>query len=111
MRNWRKTSWAGESGKNKIEIASLLDLLEHELVVKVPLKDISHIRDLSYCSDRVKEANLSYPIIIIEKFGAYHSILDGHHRRRKAMNQKKTYICAKILRISCIPVQFSWLCD
>ena len=107
--NWKETIWTDESGQSKITIAEIVELLKDEAVVDVQLDELSHIKDLSLHSNRVEKADLSCPIVVIEKGGKYCSILDGHHRRRKALNQKRVFICSKILRICCMPVQFRWL--
>ena len=107
--NWKETIWTDESGESKITISEIMDLLKGETAVDIELNEISHIKDLSYQDNRVEKADLSCPIVIIEKDGKYCCILDGHHRRRKALNQNRVSICAKILRFSCIPVQFEWL--
>jgi len=98
-----------ESGECEITISEVLDLLKDEPVVNIKLEDLVHIKDLSLHDDRVADADLSCPIIVTEKDGRYIAILDGHHRRRKALDQKRTFICAKILRICSMPVQIQWL--
>ena len=108
-KDWQETFWMDESGDHKITISQILDLLKDEPIVNVKLEDLAHIKDLSLFDHRVAEADLSCPIIIAERDGQYTWILDGHHRRRKALDQKRSFICAKILRICCIPVQFHWL--
>jgi len=108
-KGWQETCWVDESGKYRITISEVLDLLKDEPVVNIRVKDLSHIKDLSLCSYRVTGADLSCPIIVTEEDGRYTSILDGHHRRSKALRLKRSFICAKILRICCIPVQFHWL--
>ena len=109
MRDWQETFWMDESGEHKITISQVLDLLKYEPIVNVKLEDLAHIKDLSLFAQRVVEADLSFPIIVAEKDGLYTWILDGHHRRRKALDQKRLFIRAKILKISCMPVQFHWL--
>lgn len=107
---WHETSWQHADDSNtSVTIQEVLSLLKDEPVVLVKLEDLSHIRDLSLYGDRIEDANLSCPIIITEKAGSYTRILDGHHRRAKAISKGDEYICAKILRFSCIPVQFQWL--
>ena len=109
MKDWQETSWMDESGEYEITISEVLDLLKDESIVNIKLEDLAHIKDLSLYDDRVAGADLSCPIIVTEKDGRYTGILDGHHRRRKALDQKRSFICAKILKISCMPVQFAWL--
>ena len=109
MKDWQETFWMDETGAHKITISQVLDLLKDEPIVNVKLEDLAHIQDLSLFDHRVAEADLSCPIIVAKKDGRFTWILDGHHRRRKALDQKRSFICAKILRICCIPVQFHWL--
>ena len=42
---------------------------------------------------RMKEADLSYPILVTSK----HQIIDGYHRVLKAMQQKQTTVKAYVL--------------
>ena len=109
MKDWQETCWKDDSGEHKITILQIIALLKDEPVVNIKLEDLARIKDLSWDDHRVTEADLSCPIIVAKKNGRYTRILDGHHRRRKALDQKKSFICAKILRTSCIPVQFHWL--
>ena len=108
-KGWQETFWMDESGEHKITIVGVLDLLKDEPIVNMKLEELAHIKDLSRCDHQVREADLSCPIIVVEKEDHYDWILDGHHRRRKALDESRVFICAKILRISCIPVQFHWL--
>jgi len=109
-KHWGETSWQKADDSNTIATMSqVLHILKDEPVVLVRLEDLCHIRDLSFHEHRVAEANLSCPIIVTEKEGSYTRILDGHHRRAKATSNGEEYICAKILRFSCTPVQFQWL--
>lgn len=107
---WKETCWQDADDSNTIlTISQVLHLLKNEPVVLLRLAELSHINDLSLCEHRIAEADLSCPIIVAEKDGAYTRILDGHHRRAKAILEEEEYICAKILRFCCIPVQFQWL--
>jgi len=38
------------------------------------------------------------PIIVEEKDGRFKSILDGHHRRQRAIEQKRTHVLAKVFK-------------
>ena len=108
-KDWQETFWMDESGEHKISISEVIGLLKDEPIVNIRLEELSHIRDLSLLEQRVAKADLSCPIIVAAEEGRFTWILDGHHRRRKALDMKKTFICAKILRICCMPVQFHWL--
>lgn len=109
-KDWWETSWQDADDSNTlVTISQVLHILKDEPVVLVKVADLSHIPDLSLCEDRIATANLDCPIIITEKEESYTRILDGHHRRAKATTKGEEYICAKILRFSCTPVQFQWL--
>jgi len=108
-KEWQETFWMDESAKHKITISEVVTFLKEEPIVSIKLEDLAHIKDLSLHTERVESADLSCPIIVTEKDGRCTRILDGHHRRAKAASKGKDYICAKILRFSCIPVQFQWL--
>ena len=109
---WKETCWQEADDSNTtVTISQVLHLLKDEQIVILRLEELSHINDLSLCEHRIAEADLSCPIIVSEKDGSYTRILDGHHRRAKALLQKEEYILAKILKFSCIPVQFQWLAN
>ena len=60
------------------------------------------IIEQDYCGEsknRVNNANLNYPIIIVKQMGKYKSILDGNHRAFKALNLKKRKIKARELNL------------
>ena len=112
MKQWKETCWQEADESNTIvTISQVLHLLRYEQIVLLRLEELSHIKDLSLCEHRIAEADLSCPIIVSEKDGPYKRILDGHHRRAKAVLQNDEYIFAKILKFSCIPVQFQWLAN
>ena len=112
MKQWKETCWQEADDSNTIvTISQVLHLLRYEPIVLLRLEELSHIKDLSLCEHRIAAADLSCPIIVSEKDEHYKRILDGHHRRAKAILQNDEYICAKILKFSCIPVQFQWLAN
>lgn len=92
------TFWRSESGNKNITLAQLIEELDRQNVTTkaVSLDKIKPlIIEQDYCGesrDRVNNANLTYPIIIVKHMGEYKSILDGNHRAFKALNLKQTKI-------------------
>ena len=95
--DWQKTYWEDESG-NRTTIQDVLYELRTEPVIKLEVKKLSGLLTVPIALDRKKNADLSYPIIVIEKDGQFVKILDGHHRLQKALDEDKPYILAKIKR-------------
>ena len=95
--DWKKTYWRDDKG-NRTTIEEVLSLLQGEPIVKIRLSDLAHIPSVPIEEHRRLAANLSCPIIVQEKNGVYQSILDGHHRRQKAIDEKSTYILSKVYR-------------
>lgn len=95
--DWKKTYWEDDKG-NRVTIKELLVVLQDEPTVEIKLSDLSHIPSTHIEQHRRLSADLSFPIIVQEKHGEYQSILDGHHRRQKAIDKKKTYILGKVFK-------------
>jgi len=95
--DWKKTYWSDEEG-NTTTIHEVLSTLENEPAVEIKLADLSHIPSTYIEEQRKLAADLSCPIIVQEKHGEYQSILDGHHRRQKALDEKRTYILGKVFQ-------------
>ena len=86
------TYWEDENGDIRVTIKEVIKFLDKN---KVPVKSVSidKIKPIiikqSYKTknkDRVKNASLEHPIIVIKKNGKYKSILDGNHRAFKAVD-------------------------
>jgi len=95
--DWKKTYWQDEQG-NRTTIEEVLTEIQNDPVVNIKLSDLSHIPSTYIEEHRRLTADLSFPIIVQEKNGEYKSILDGHHRRQKAIDKKRTYILGKVYR-------------
>ena len=95
--DWQKTYWQDEHG-NKTTIQDVLLELQHQHAVDIKLADLAHIPSTYIDPHRKMVADLSCPIIVLEKHGTYQSILDGHHRRQKAIEEKRTHVLAKVYR-------------
>tara|TARA_A100001011_G_scaffold384409_1_gene456988 strand:+ start:43 stop:369 length:327 start_codon:yes stop_codon:yes gene_type:complete len=97
VNDWKKTYWQDEKG-NRTSVEEVLSVLQDEPTLEIRLSDLSHIPSVCIEEHRRLTADLSFPIIVIEKDGEFQSILDGHHRRQKAIDENKTHILAKIFR-------------
>ena len=95
--DWQKTYWEDESG-NRTAIQDVLDELRSEPVITLEVRKLSGLAAVPIDLDRKENADLSCPIIVIEKDGQFVKILDGHHRLQKALDEDKPYILAKIKR-------------
>jgi hypothetical protein len=95
--DWQKTYWQDDQG-NKTMIQDVLLKLQYDPTVEFKLADLAHIPSVHIEEHRKLVADLSYPIIVQEKHGEYQRILDGHHRRQKAIDEKRTHILVKIFR-------------
>lgn len=97
MSNWKQTQWVDETGQ-VTTIQDVLAILKDDPVVSLELKALAHIPSVLIQEKKLENADLSFPIIVLEKGGEFQMILDGHHRRHKAIVEKKTHILAKILK-------------
>jgi len=95
--DWEKTHWQDEQG-NTTTIQDVLFELQNEPTVELRLSDLDHIPSTYIEDHRKLVADLSFPIIVQEKNGVLLNILDGHHRRQKALEEKRIYILGKIYK-------------
>lgn len=93
MKDWERTSWT--NGNVTVYIAELIDFLGPS-VHQIKISDLPK-KLTSTDPHKVNEANLEYPIIVLEHGGIYRYILDGNHRLQKAIDKKNITIKAKIL--------------
>ena len=103
------TSW--EDNGKKITLQQLLDVIKHYPVVQAPIEKVKKIsltpRSGGIEPDRVKNADIKYPIIIVvDDSGNYESILDGNHRANKAIQNGSKTILAKLVNIKKLPSEF-----
>ena len=95
--DWQRTYWKDEKG-NRTTIQDVLLELQDEPVISLEIDTLTHIRRVMIEEPRRKRADLSFPIIVVEKNGEFQSILDGHHRLQKAIDENRTHILAKVIR-------------
>ena len=94
--DWNRTYW--QRGRIRTTIQDVLAELQDEPVVLLRLDGLAHIPSVIIEERRREAADLSFPIIVVEKDGEFQSILDGHHRRQKAIDENRTHILAKVFR-------------
>jgi hypothetical protein len=97
VNDWKKTYWEDEKG-NRTTIEEVLSTLQSEPVIKIKLADLAHIPATCIEDHRKLVADLSCPIIVQKKSGIFSRILDGHHRRQKAVDEKRDYILGKVFK-------------
>ena len=95
--DWRKTQWHDNHGNRKT-IHEVLASLQKEPVVSLSIFELNHIPSVGINESRKQRADLTCPIIVVEENGEFQYILDGHHRRQKAIEEKRTHILAKVYR-------------
>ena len=95
--NWEQTYWEDEEG-NRTTIQEILEDLRDEPVISLEVASVAHLRRTTTEPDRKEKADLSFPIIVVEKEDKFQSILDGNHRLQKAIDKGETHISAKILK-------------
>tara|TARA_R110000803_G_scaffold28793_1_gene66294 strand:+ start:1306 stop:1620 length:315 start_codon:yes stop_codon:yes gene_type:complete len=97
IEDWQKTYWEDESGA-RTTIQDILVELQDEPAISLKIDALSHIPSTVIEENRKEAADLSYPIIVVEKDGELEYILDGHHRRQKAIDEKRSHIYVKVFR-------------
>ena len=96
MKDWKKTSWTFEDG-TKYTISQVLQMSKDIEVQLVPISEIIKIRTVTELDPiRVKNADLSYPILVIKNLKEIY-ILDGNHRLQKSINQNLSFIKVKYI--------------
>ena len=93
--SWEDTYWKDDSG-SVVTIKDILFKVKDEPTILLDIRDLDHITSVEIDYDRKKRANLSCPIIVLKKDKKIKMILDGHHRRSKAIEEGRKYIIAKI---------------
>jgi hypothetical protein len=95
--NWQKTYWKDESGA-RTTIQDVLVALQDEPVVSLKIDALAHVPSVLIEEHKKQTADLSCPIIVAEKDGEFECILDGHHRRQRAIDENRTHILARVFR-------------
>ena len=95
--DWQKTYWEDENG-TLTTIQDILVELQDEPIISLKIDVLAHVPSVIIEEHKKQIADLSFPIIVVEKDGEFEYILDGHHRRQKAIDEKRTHILAKVFR-------------
>lgn len=95
--DWKKTRWQDEKG-NVTTIHEVLFQLKDEPIISLNIKDLAHLPKVPIEQHRKEKADLSCPIIIVEKNKEFQYILDGHHRLQRSIDENSAHILAKIMR-------------
>jgi hypothetical protein len=99
-KDWREdSSWEDDDG-----IITLGDVVDYlgDNVRNISVSDLQNKLKLPLANvtkelDRLKIADLQYPIILVQEDGEFSYVLDGNHRVEIAINLNKEYIKAKVL--------------
>jgi len=95
--DWKKTCWQDKKG-NVTTIHEVLFQLKDEPIISLSIKELSHIPKVLIEQHKKEKADLSCPIIIVEKNKEFQYILDGHHRLQRSIDENRTHILAKIMK-------------
>ena len=98
VNDWEQTFWEDDQG-NRTTIQEVLEELQDEPTVSLEVTSLTHLRRSIIEPDRKEKADLSFPIIVREKYNKFECILDGNHRLQKAIDKGETHISAKILKL------------
>lgn len=95
---WKNTSWDNEEGE-KVTIDEILEYLEQQPATELNVQELlAQLPPLPKREpERVKNANLEHPIIVIKREGQIRWVLDGNHRLQRATDENRENIKAKIL--------------
>ena len=99
LSDWEKTFWEDEKG-NRTTIQDVLLTLQDEPVVSLEAGTLTRLSNVIIEQHRKEGADLSFPIIVVEKDGEIQFILDGHHRLQKAVDENRTHVLAKVMRVN-----------
>lgn len=86
-----------QNGKDIYQLNKIFRLSENIKPIKMQISDLSWI--LKYTNvdpKRVKDADISVPILIWKDKGQWVTV-DGAHRLKKAMDERKNFIPVKVL--------------
>ena len=114
---WAGTSWSDttKDGKQiKVTIQDIFNYSKNFPETELGTDSLKSIALHTTKNDQetlnnIQKANLQYPILVLKKENNKMSILDGHHRLQKAINNKIPKIKAKILDIKNMPKDWQWL--
>ena len=112
--NWSNTSWTDVVDGKQITVTlkELLTVMGNIRIQNISTKELEPYALHKDKKDKetlfnVEQANLHHPIIILDRgAGKRLSILDGHHRLQKCINNNITYIKAKVIHLNKLPKKY-----
>ena len=104
------TSWTNDEDKT-VTLKQLLDAIKDYPTIEAPIEKVKKISLKTDGGgiepDRVSNADITYPIIIVvDDSGNYKHVLDGNHRVNKAIDAGLKFIPAKLVNIKKLPQEF-----
>ena len=104
------TSWTNGEDKT-VTLKQLLDAIKDYPTIEAPIEKVKKIslkpNGDGIEPDRVSNADITYPIIIVvDNNGNYKHVLDGNHRANKAIDAGLKFIPAKLVNIKKLPQEF-----
>ena len=103
----KESFWEAEIDDETIRLTldDILDYLDNG--IEMDPNEIKHLLiDVKRDSNRVKAADLKYPVILLSSGGEIKSILDGQHRIVKALENSEM-IKVRILDLDLAPEKFN----
>ena len=97
--NWENTGWEDEKGKVTIKdvLEYIGDNIRNISVTDLQNKLESFLKKIKLDPQRIEDADLQYPIILVQEDGEFSYVIDGNHRLGKAIKDEEEYIKAKVL--------------
>ena len=104
------TSWTNDEDET-VTLKQLLDAIKDYPTIEAPIEKVKKISlkpdGDGIEPDRVSNADITYPIIIVvDDSGNYKHVLDGNHRANKAIDAGLKFIPAKLVNIKKLPREF-----
>lgn len=112
--NWGNTSWTDTIDGKKVTVTlnDLLTVAKDTPIQNIPTKDLEPYALHKDKKDKetlanVERADLAYPIIVLDRGqGKRTSILDGHHRLQKCINNNIPSIKARVIHLKDLPEEY-----
>ena len=110
----RTTSWSDKHKRKNVTL-SLKDVNNYLNQQNTPIefidpKSVEHLLiKVERDSERVENANLDFPIIVVKKDNKFTKILDGQHRVFKCLQNNINKIKCKILNLDNAPIKYRYL--
>lgn len=81
--SFMETMW--QNGNHRMTLEELLEEIQNVPVTTIPVATLKFLGSSVLLEEnRIEEADLSFPVLLLFKQGVLHRIIDGHHRSEKA---------------------------